>query len=190
MAAQRPGCQGACWSAADVERHPADPADRPGRLDRVGPGRRAPLAPPAVELAAPRSAPRRPAAAGRAGRPPGRPARPPWARGPPARIGADAAAPGRGRKTWPISNSAVSAKPRPTFRVSTRNSPGSRVVRSSGSSSLSGFATATAGRRMSSGGSPSRSASDRGPNGDDSTSTKPGLGQRPAGRAAQPLPRR
>ena len=40
------------------------------------------------------------------------------------RMGAEAAAPGRGRKTGPISNSAVSAKPRPTFLASTRNKPG------------------------------------------------------------------
>ena len=86
-------------------------------------------------------------------------------------MGAAAAAPGRGRKTRPISNSAVSAKPRPTFRARTRNSPGSSVVRSSGSSSLSGLAITTAGRRMSSGGSPSRSASARAANGEDSTST-------------------
>src|SRR5439155_1288778 len=89
------------------------------------------------------------------------------------RMGAESAAPGRGRKTRPISNSAVSAKPRPMFRASPRNKPGSRVVRSRGSSSLSGFATTTAGRRMSSGGSPSRSASDRDANGDDRISTNP-----------------
>ena len=47
------------------------------------------------------------------------------------------------------------------------------MVRSSGSSSLSGFATTTAGRRMSSGGSASRSASDRDPNGDARISTNP-----------------
>ena len=59
------------------------------------------------------------------------------------------------------------------FLARTRNTPGSSVVRSSGSSSLSGFATTTAGRRRSSGGSPSRSASNRDANGADSTSTYP-----------------
>ena len=46
-------------------------------------------------------------------------------------------------------------------------------MRSSGSSSLSGFATATAARRLSSVGSPSMSASAGDANGQDSTSTYP-----------------
>ncbi len=82
-------------------------------------------------------------------------------------------APGRGRNTWPVSNRPVSGKPRPMFRTSVRNSPGSRVVRSCGWSSLSGFATLTAGRRGSSGASMRLSASVAGANGSECTSTKP-----------------
>ena len=44
-----PRMPGRVLVGADVEPHPADPADRAGRLDRVRPGRRAPLAPPAVK---------------------------------------------------------------------------------------------------------------------------------------------
>jgi hypothetical protein len=46
-AAGVPGC---VLVGADIERDPADPADRPGRLDRVGPGRRSSLPPPAVKF--------------------------------------------------------------------------------------------------------------------------------------------
>ena len=44
-----PRMPGRVLVGADVEPHPAYPADRAGRLDRVRPGRRAPLAPPAVK---------------------------------------------------------------------------------------------------------------------------------------------
>ena len=81
--------------------------------------------------------------------------------------------PGRGRNTWPVSNRAVSGKPRPMFRTRVRNRPGSRVVRSCGWSSLSGLATLTAGRRGSSGASMRLSASSAGANGSECTSTKP-----------------
>jgi len=46
-AARVPGC---VLVSADIEPDAADPADRPGRLDRVGPGCRAALALPAVEF--------------------------------------------------------------------------------------------------------------------------------------------
>ena len=74
------------------------------------------------------------------------------------------------------------------FRLSTRNSPGSSVVCSSGSSSLSGLARASMSRRESPGGSWSASASAAETNGAESTSTYAGPGQAPADRAAQPLP--
>ena len=59
------------------------------------------------------------------------------------------------------------------LRASTRSSPGSSVVRSSGSSSLSGLATASAWRRASPAGSSSRSKSAAETNGELSTSVNP-----------------
>ena len=58
--------------------------------------------------------------------------------GPPAAAAA-AGAPGRGWKTRPVSNSATSAKPRPTLRRSVASRPGSSVVRSIGCSSEIGL---------------------------------------------------
>src|SRR2546430_1084727 len=182
MAAQRPGCQGAYASARTSSgtrqlRPTARAASIASAQDAARPLPHQPSSSRAPVSTAPirsgwsgRAASREASSAGVGPRSTGR-------------IGADAGAPGRGLKTRPISNSAVSAKPRPTLRASTRNRPGSTVVRSSGSSSLSGLATSTAGRRGSSSGSPSRSASARDPNGEGSTSTKPASASvRPAAR--------
>ena len=57
----------------------------------------------------------------------------------------------RRRKTGPVSNSAISVSPRPTLRATAANSPGNSDVRRNGSSSDTGLAMRTDGRRGSSG---------------------------------------
>ena len=167
-----PRMPGRVLVGADVEPHPAYPADRAGRLDGVRPGRRAPLAPPAVKhtLASQhRADPQRLVGQGR------------LQGGEFGHRGPAVHREDRRRVRRPRPGPEDQAdleqgrigEPPAHVPARTRNRPGSRVVRSSGSSSLSGFATSTAWRRMSSGGSPSRSASARDPNGHDSTSTYP-----------------
>ena len=125
-AAQRPGCQGAYApppgprAAPGAPRRPrGPPRSRPPRTPRgPGPTSRPARASP-VSTAPIRSGWSGSAASSEASSACGGPAVDRRGSAP------TPGAPGRGRKTRPISNSAVSAKPRPTLRARTRNSPGS-----------------------------------------------------------------
>ena len=145
-------------------------------------------APPArASRARRRAAPRRGAAAAGAGpRPPRARRRSVDGRRPDAAVRPSATA-ASGRNTRPVSKSARLSVPRPRLRRATPKSPGSSVVRSSGSSSDSGLARRNARRRASSAGSPIWSCTSGDRNGYALHLDVPGAGQGQPDPAAQPL---